>query len=399
MNWTTPSEIADRVMRLWNKGHLLGSILTGEALFPKSLPIRRPDSRAMAEQFEDVRVWIRELDRGSRAKRGFGYDLEWNHINHRQLGQNRVPASISIPTEADALRLIGKEKEARRFRTLTETILRQFPSLKVWLARYPHQVLDRAADWERILAVLAWFGEHPHSGLYLRQVDIPGVDTKFIETRKALLAELLSCVRQTDQGVSKASARMFEAHHGLRIKPPLIRFRILDADIAIRGLTDISVPVSQFAEIRLEATRVFITENEINGLIFPDVKRSLVIFGLGYGLDLLSSIRWLKGCEIFYWGDIDTHGFAMLDQLRASFPHARSLLMDRETLVAHRDVWGREKSPHPGRLTRLVAEEQELFIDLQANRFADRLRLEQEHIGYGWVTSVLKREGLIQEGA
>jgi hypothetical protein len=35
---------------------------------------------------------------------------------------------------------------------------------------------------------------------------------------------------------------------------------------------------------------VLVTENEINGLAFPDVTGGIVIFGLGYGLDRLSEI-------------------------------------------------------------------------------------------------------------
>ena len=33
-------------------------------------------------------------------------------------------------------------------------------------------------------------------------------------------------------------------------------------------------------------------------------------------------------------GDIDTHGFAILDTLRARFDHVESFLMDRDTLMA-----------------------------------------------------------------
>jgi hypothetical protein len=89
-------------------------------------------------------------------------------------------------------------------------------------------------------------------------------------------------------------------------------FRLLDERLAINGLSDIAVPAEQFARLSSVAQRVFITENEINGLAFPDVPRGLVIFGLGYSLDLLFSAEWLRSLELHYWGDIDTHGFAML---------------------------------------------------------------------------------------
>lgn len=63
---------------------------------------------------------------------------------------------------------------------------------------------------------------------------------------------------------------------------------------------------------------------------------------LGYGLELLLRSDWLKSKTMYYWGDIDTHGFAMLDRLRGAFPEARSFLMDRATLLAHRALWGQE---------------------------------------------------------
>jgi hypothetical protein len=42
-----------------------------------------------------------------------------------------------------------------------------------------------------VLRVLDWFAVHPRPGLYLRQLDIPGLHTKFVETHRALIAELL----------------------------------------------------------------------------------------------------------------------------------------------------------------------------------------------------------------
>lgn len=46
------------------------------------------------------------------------------------------------------------------------------------------------------------------------------------------------------------------------------------------------------------------------------------------------------------WGDIDTHGFAILDRLRRHFPQVRSMLMDRATLLAHEGQWVTEQAQH-----------------------------------------------------
>ncbi len=100
------------------------------------------------------------------------------------------------------------------------------------------------------------------------------------------------------------------------------------------------VPVAQFAALRTGVDRVYITENEVKALAFPDVESSMVVSGGGYGVDRLEQVDWLRSRPILYWGNIDTHGFAILDRLRASIPGVASLLMDENTLQAHRHVWG-----------------------------------------------------------
>ncbi|MCU0735709.1 MAG: DUF2220 family protein, partial [Methylotetracoccus sp.] len=364
--------------------------IRAEPIFPWVLRLRVPDSKALAERFDEVRQWIRSLTEGSKAERGFGYEIEWAEINHRQLGRNRVPVRVSVAEEADALRLIEKSRDAARFQQVADQILAHFPMLREWMAQRPMTMLEHAADGPRLQAVLAWFCEHPRPGIYLRQLDIAGVDTKFIETRKGLLAELLDRVLPEAFIEREATgSRGFEQRYGLRSKPPLVRFRLLDPRLAIHGLTDLSVPVEQFVRLNPPVTRVFITENEINGLAFPAVPESLVIFGLGYSLDRLAEVRWLADKALYYWGDIDTHGFAMLDRIRSYFPDTRSFLMDRPTLLAHRPLWVTEETPHHGSLMRLSDTEHALFEDLRDHRWGDRLRLEQERIAFGWLERAL----------
>ncbi len=102
-------------------------------------------------------------------------------------------------------------------------------------------------------------------------------------------------------------------------------WRLLDASSAVQahgllhaaGDQDITLTQADFAALQLPVNGVFITENEVNFLAFPAVPQSLVVFGAGYGFDALADARWLHACQVLYWGDIDTHGFAILDQLRA----------------------------------------------------------------------------------
>lgn len=388
--WSSPADLRAELVRHWEKGRLLRAALAGDPLFPLALRWRGPSTRDLSERFDDVRSWIKALEDGSRTGRGFGYTIEWNERNLRQLGLNRVPASITVVTEQDALRLLGKERQMARFRALVAETLPAFPELQAWLRKRPLAALQHEADWSRILAVLAWFRGHPKSSIYLRQIDLPGVDTKFVELHKGLLVELLDLVLPVEAiDASSMGARYFERRYGLRAKPALVRFRILDPSMSVQGMTDIATPAPEFATLRLPIERVFVTENEINGLAFPPVPKSIAIFGLGYGLERLSDVKWLHNKSVHYWGDLDTHGFWMLDRLRGRIPHARSLLMDRGTLLAHRHAWVSEAEPAKFAPSHLDPDEASIYADLLEDRLGRSVRLEQERIGFGWLESAL----------
>ncbi|WP_290651152.1 DUF3322 domain-containing protein [Aquisalimonas sp.] len=393
MDWTTPEDLRKQLQRLWDKGSWLSAHITGETLFPRPLRLRRPDSRAVAERFSEVRDWVRQLQAGSRDERGFGYVIEWRRTNHRVHGANDLPAGVTIPTADDGLRLIGRRRDAQRFCALADETLARYPALQDWLARRPLTLLGHADDWPRVLAVLEYFVANPRPGIYLRQLDIPGVDTKFIGYRRKLFAELLEGVLPEHTiDTSASGVHGFDRRYGLRPKPPLIRARLLDPGLYLHGLSDISVPPEEFAAWSPPVQRVFITENEVNGLAFPDCPDSLVIFGLGYGLERLAAVEWLQHTRVYYWGDIDSHGFAILNRVRHHLPHARSLLMDHATLEAHEPLWGTEAAGESflGDLSLLTPAEQAVFQALQSHRPGERVRLEQERIGYNWVRAAVR---------
>lgn len=113
--------------------------------------------------------------------------------------------------------------------------------------------------------------------------------------------------------------------------------------------------------------------------------------GVIYRWDTLARARWLVNCRMHYWGNIDTHGFAILDQLRGRFGHLASFLMDREALDAHEVHWGEEPDQSTHELPRLTPDERTLFDDLRDNRIRRNLRLERERVGFHWVGEGLCR--------
>jgi len=387
MSWTRPTDLRAQVQKLWDRGELLASLATGDSPFPKRLALKGPTSAEMADRFDEVRAWIGELRAMPRCR------VEMREFRHRVFGANAVPQEAWIDTAEDALALIGKQRDATRFTALLEATRKRQPPLLGWLVKRPLRALELSGEWSRLLEIVTWLEHHPRPGVYLRQVDIPGVHSKFIEAHRGVLAELLDIVLPPEAIDPAASCvPQFARRYGFCDKPVRIRFRVLDPEHALWPgalAQDITLDAGSFALLDPKASRVFITENEVNFLAFPQVRDSLVIFGAGYGFEMLRKAEWLPRCRIHYWGDIDTHGFAILDQLRSQFDHVESFLMDRNTLLAFETQWGDEEKQTLRDLPRLNPEERALYDDLRDNRIRKNLRLEQERIGFGWVESAL----------
>ena len=386
--WSDKQWIKGQLQRKWDSGQILGELLEPSDLFPLKIPLKRPQNKDINESFAEIAQWIKNLKNNSKDKVGFGYELLEKEIVHRQSGRNSLPTNAVIPSAWDAIKFLKKESEAKQYLEIVEFITKKWPLLQHWIAKYPHKVLTESNNWQGILSVLEWFKHHEKSGLYLRQLEISGIDSKFIEQRKALFTELLNIVLR--QEAITENAVCFEERFGLRIKPVQVRLRILDQGYYMQGVSDLTIPVEELALLDLGITQVFITENEINGLSFPLHKDSIVIFGLGYGVDILKKVVWLKNKNITYWGDLDTHGFAMLNEVRRFLPQTCSMLMTEEILMTHQTLWSVENKPFKGELSKLTYAEQQVFHALQDDILGKGVRLEQERIDFKKVKAALE---------
>ena len=384
MSWTTPADLRAQVQRLWERGELLRAAVSDAVAWPLRLSMKAPSAGDLSDRFEAVREWVRALADTPQIR------IEWREWNHRVQGAQRLPAAVWLDDLPSALALIGKSREAQRFAAQWQQTDLAQPALQSWLLRRPLQALELGDRWLRLLSVVGWLQGHPRPGIYLRQVDVPGVDSKFIEAHRGVLIELLDLALPAEAvDLSATGVTQFARRYGFLDKPVRIRFRLLDARIpalsGCEGLADLTLDAASFGTLDLPVERVFITENETNFLAFPVVARAIVVFGAGYGWQALSRADWLQRCALHYWGDIDTHGFAILDQLRAHHPQVASFLMERETLLAHREHWGEEPAPVRHQLQRLSEAERAVYDGIRFDHYQPRLRLEQERVGFGWV--------------
>ena len=328
---------------------------------------------------------LTELISYSKEKKGYGYSIAYQRVKTRKHGEQDIPVLISFLTESDYLKFIGKELVTLDFRKDVKRILSSFPELYEWVCRYPNKVMDNHKVWGDLLKVCSYFKGNPKPQLYIRELPIQ-VDTKFIERNKGIIKELLDII--ISEAVNTDETR-FETRFNLRFDEPVVRLRVLDkamSQVLFSGIDDLSVPISQFREVEIPVEAIYIVENKMNMLTFPPIQKSIVVWGHGFGVDVLKDVAWLKSKKVFYWGDLDAQGFQILSEIRTHFPQVESFLMDRETFDRfYYEGIGTETNVE--KVMCLTPEEKELFDFLRSGNY----RLEQEKIPQEYV--VLKLPG------
>jgi hypothetical protein len=384
----TPAEIKEKLQKRWDRGVFFHN---SEEAFPLEISLGKISSKVMTQGFDELRRWISLYQKED----SLGDFIVWEQVNHRLLGKNLVPRKLLFNRGEDLALFLGHQKQWKRFFKIRTQLEEADSRLLEWADRNPMELLKQHKDMDRLLILWSWMISHPRPGIYLRQIDLPGIDSKFTEGHKKLLSQWLDLTLADEEiDLRQRGFAQFEGRYGFLGKPQLIRFRFLDSLLGWRGCRDLSIPVEDFCGLFIESScpvkRVFVVENDICGLSFPPLKECMVIFGRGYNFESWKDARWLHNVDLGYWGDLDTHGFCILDQFRSVFPQARSLLMDRRTLLDHEHSWGEEPKPSSADLKRLNLEEMELYDDLRFHRLGKKLRLEQEFIRFGEVEKAVK---------
>lgn len=386
--WTSAKEIKQQLNKQWEKGVFLTALLRPEPLFPLKLKLTKPSSNQIAQHFDEVRRWVAQLTALPYLR------IEWKSVTHRVQGEQKLPESIWIENLDDVLVLLNQRKAYQQFQHIVQLTSQQESALLPWLEKYPFKALSAAPHWAQLLKVVAWKKQHPAPNIYLRQVDIPQIHSKFIEQNRALLMELFEQTLAPESIQTQfIGINQFNQRYGFRSKPQFIRLRNLDPNYPIlphSQYSDLSLDCQSFTQLQPQIRKILIVENETSYLALPDLAETWAIFGSGYGFSNLSQADWLKQCKIYYWGDIDTHGFAILNQLRHHFPQAISLLMNEQILLDYQSLCSQENKPFHGELAYLTPEEQALFQALKMNKYGEQLRLEQEFIPFSEVERALK---------
>jgi len=381
-----PDDIRNIIKRKYQNKHrewLKETVVNNnsQVLCPLEINLDIPAEQDAFCQQDAVKAWINAW----KSWRGKG-NIVWTERHWRSLGIQTVPQKLILNEPADAVSWIGETEAWSRVVERYKTLVQQWSTLTDVLPKYYRVLADYDdTNFYRLTGILSWICANPKSGLYPRQIPVAGIDSKWLESHKGLVCELVSEIQGTKE-------RDFFKACGLKPQPQLIRMRILDPEIRnqLGGLGDICAPREEVADLNIKPTHVFIVENLQTGLAFEDLSGSVVIMALGYSVEVLGNIPWLHHARCIYWGDIDTHGFAILNRARTYLPSMETVLMDEQTLLTHKDLWVQEKEQSTAlELPLLTKSEYELFLSLKNNSFGQQVRLEQERICWDKAWEVL----------
>jgi len=387
----TPKEVLELALQKYQRQ--AGNWLMDEGEWPWRLSLGSPTEAEVQDGMDAVRAWVAAW---SEPNKSISYPFQVERVERSwpKMGRQHLPSHVVFSSPLDVALAIGKQSDWNIVVDRAASLAGAFPALARHRVLAKHyETLARYADddFARLRSLLIWTEQRKPSNLYLRQLPIEGLHTKWIETRRQLVRDLLLALRPISEGVGVPD---LESLLGLKRQEPRMRLRVLCSRLRAKmgGLTDVEAPVSDIARLPIEPSRVLIVENQETALALPDMDDVVVIFKLGMAVALLREVPWIRICsKVMYWGDVDTHGFLMLHRARQVIPQLQSVLMDVKTLedARHLAVQEQTQASVPAD-SMLVASERQVLDGLLSGRWGERFRLEQERLEWAWALAEVR---------
>lgn len=387
-NWGLLPEQVKHIIRQreWDNTATLKARLSGRKVFPISLGLKPPSGRTAISDMQHFQKYIKLWQTFSIQK-----FIRWETRNYRDLSEQKIPTFLTLDSVEDLIEFIGVEARKRsviwskNMSPLLEINKDLYPALVKHLdviEKITHQDAQLLA--QLIPQLSAGMGE----GLYLRALPLVGVDTKFLETYKTLIADLLDILH--DDNVSKAGGLLewlgcLTAPKGWLTIRPLCQKTIA----SMAGLPIMQLTGDMLRQYTLPAPNILVVENLQTGLGLPEMEDTIAVIGGGKNITWMDA-KWLKNKRVAYWGDIDTWGLSILSDVRSRLGHVEPLMMDTNTLVLHEERMVNERRPVENSPEYLTEAETQLFEHLKSYVFKDS-RLEQERLSTDYIHLKLKK--------
>lgn len=364
----SPAELALRWARQWEVADTREQRLLDARAWPISLPIGKPSTAEFTQRTTDVREHLKRW----RAV-GVGRVL-WESVTYRGGSEAvDVPVQWVLDSPSEWSAACDDAAVRKEFERLGRLVAAADPVFHRTLVRQRHLLQDKPeAEISQAIELARVLTPGCAAGRPLRALGVCGVDSKFFERHRALIAQLLDARfdgRVSDLGLEAFLEALDESEHWLLIAPlapgllPFAQQRVRAREIATQPLP---------------GSHLVIVENERCLHQLPSLLDTVAILGAGLNLEWLCA-EWLQDRRIAYWGDLDTWGLLMLSRARERQPHLEPLLMSARLFDALAATSAVVESSPAGEQppNGLTDRERELYVYL---RKLEKGRLEQEMV-------------------
>ena len=344
----------DQALRAWIRGEE-----------PRlQIPIRGGSAteRDILPELNRYRNWLRSWERHPH--------VIWRTLSKGGLGQVKVPIEIRPPDLDAYADWVETRSGLDRIRGRLHT-LRDLGASAPRLATVRWDLDDMGEEeFSTLTMLIKWRRESP-TPIRARDVPLMGVSTKWVENRIALIEPVLDAC-----GLLRPGSDRFERCGLIRGTSARLTFRFSPGDFPV---LEMSCEAARFVCWPDHIHTLLIVENETNFLGLHPPPGYAVAWGAGHAVEAsLPDLRAAPGLRLLYWGDCDSHGYAILNALRGDLPDIRSLGMGLETILAHEAalIPEPEEARIKGTMIRLTGPEQ----DGREHLLMRGARLEQERV-------------------
>jgi hypothetical protein len=375
----TPDQVTADISRYL--GRTWASTLTdpASAQWPRRFPLGPISQTELAGPFENIAVQVQRWSQWLRQRRAACIEVDLDTASRRIAGTSQtIPTHVTVHSIDAAAQITADGWPAQIIlqQARSEVLACRFAQLSPEeRARTLREVSAlSAADFELLCDAANWFQTHSATGLTPRQVPIPGLHAKWLNSSQHLIKRLA--------GIETLG--LLAAH------PARVHITYLDPGHRAAGgrLHDVAA-VGDAMLPAYNPSLIIISENKDTAVGFPPIAGAIAIEGDGYaGPSAISQLAWVRNCsELRYWGDIDAEGFEIVNSYRAAGLPIQTLLMDcgtyekYKTFGSHFDHRGSPIAIRDRRdLAFLTEAEERTYESITNPDSTDPPRLEQERI-------------------
>lgn len=314
----SPDALAAQLIRQWHRADHREHLLLDPQAWPRTVAIGGPTASVFTQQTVMVREHI------ARWRAVSVGEVQWQDVTFRSAAE---PVSLPqhwllrSPEEfSDATGDAQVQLELQRLRYMLGRIDSRFHSLLVrqralWRDRNDAEVIQATVLANALEPGIA-------AGRPLRALALAGIDSKFMERHRALVAALLDIRfdgQASELGLSSFLDAADEGQHWLLVVP---------LSPGLLPFAQQRVRAHELRDTPLPAKRILLIENDRCLHLLPELPDTIAVLGSGLDLAWLSA-EWLRERHLGYWGDMDTWGLRMLACARELQPQLEPLLMDQ----------------------------------------------------------------------